>query len=115
MRRVVVPVLGAEVAPRFDLAAEVWIGLQGPSGTFVEERTVVLPQASAENLCQLILSEGAHVLVCGGIEQEYYDYLVWKKVTVFDGVIATITSIKKALEEGTLTSGAILMERHGER
>uniref|UniRef100_A0A831ZIT1 Dinitrogenase iron-molybdenum cofactor biosynthesis protein n=1 Tax=Desulfacinum infernum TaxID=35837 RepID=A0A831ZIT1_9BACT len=115
MRRVVVPVFGTEVAPRFDLAPEVWIGLQGPSGAFVEERTVVLPQPSAENLCQLILSEGAHVLVCGGIEQEYYDYLVWKKVTVFDGVIATIPSVKKALEEGTLTSGAILMERHGER
>ncbi len=97
--------------PRFDLAAEVWIGLQGPDGTFVEERTIVLPQASAENLCHLILSEGAQVLVCGGIEQEYYDYLVWKKVTVYDGVIATVGLVKEALAKGTLTSGAILMER----
>ncbi len=112
MRRVVIPVRETEVAPRFDLAAEVWIGLQGPEGSFVEERTVVLPQASADHLCQLILSEGAQVLVCGGIEQKYYEYLVWKKVRVYDGVIATLASAKKALEEGTLTPGAILMARH---
>lgn len=112
MRRVVVPVRDTEVAPRFDLAAEVWIGLQGPKGAFVEERTVLLPQASADSLCHLILSEGAQVLVCGGIEQKYYDYLIWKKVLVYDGVIATLASVKRALEEGTLTSGAILMARH---
>jgi len=112
MARVIIPVHGAEVAPRFDLASEVWIGIQGPDGHFLEERTVVMPQASAENLCQLILSEGAQIVVCGGIEQEYFDYLVWKKITVYDDVIATVVAVKKALVEGTLRAGAVLMERH---
>ncbi len=111
MIRVIIPVHGSEVAPRFDLASEVWIGVQGPDGRFLQERTVVMPQASTENLCQLIVSEGAHVVVCGAVEQEYFDYLVWKKVTVYDDVIATVDAVKKALEEGTLKPGTVFMER----
>lgn len=111
MARVIIPLHGMEVAPRFDLTSEVWIGVQGPDGRFLEERTVVMPQASAENLCQLILSEGADVVVCGGVEQEYYDYLVWKKITVYDDVMATLDAAKKALEEGNLRSGAVLLKR----
>lgn len=111
MIRVIIAVHGAEVAPRFDLASEVWIGIQGPGNDFLEERTVVMPQASAENLCQLILSEGAQVVVCGGIEQEYFDYLVWKKIKIYDDVIATVEAVKQALREGTLRTGSVLMER----
>lgn len=110
MARVIIPLYGMEVAPRFDLTSEVWIGVQGPDGHFLEERTVVMPQASAENLCQLILSEGADVVVCGGVEQEYYDYLVWKKITVYDDVIAALDGAKKALEEGGLRPGAVLLK-----
>lgn len=111
MARVIIPLHGMEVAPRFDLASEVWIGVQGPDGRFLHERTVVMPQASADHLCQLILSEGADVVVCGGVEQEYYDYLVWKKVTVYDDVMATLDAVKEALEEGRLRTGSVLLER----
>ncbi|WP_148045627.1 hypothetical protein [Desulfosoma caldarium] len=64
------------MAPRFDLVSEVWVGAQGPDGRLLNERTVVMPQASADHLCQLILSEGTDLVVCGGVEQEYYNYLV---------------------------------------
>ncbi len=107
----IIPIRGMEVSPRFDLATEVWIGVQGADNRFLQERIVILPQASAENLCQLILSEGADVVVCGGIEQEYFEYLVWKKVRVYDGVVSTLDGAKKALEEGRMKPGAILLGR----
>jgi predicted Fe-Mo cluster-binding NifX family protein len=67
-----------------------------------------LPQASAEDLCQLILNEGVEVVICGGIENEYYEYLCWKKITVYDSVIALYSQALRAVVDGRLHSGAIL-------
>jgi hypothetical protein len=75
------------VAPRFDLTLGLFIAEVSPLGGVVREKTLVLPQSSAEDLCRLILTEKITVLICGGIEQEYYDYLNWKQVQVVDSVI----------------------------
>lgn len=100
-----------EVAPRFDLATEVLIIAVDANGTTTEEKNIVLPQASAEALCQLILTEGVQTVVCGGIEEEYYQYLTWKKIKVLDSVIASRHSVLTAIGESTLTEGMILLER----
>jgi len=109
--KVFVPLQGSEVAARLDLATEVWVGVWDEAGELVEERTVVLPQASAEGLCQLLISENAHTLVCGAIEQEYYDYLTWKRVDVVDEVIGELESVRTAIAQGRLAPGAVLLER----
>jgi hypothetical protein len=48
---------------------------------------MVLPQASAEKLCHMIITEDIQAVICGGIEEEYYDYLCWKRIDVMDSVI----------------------------
>jgi predicted Fe-Mo cluster-binding NifX family protein len=100
-----------DVAPRFDLATEVLIVAVDANGVPTEEKNIVLQQGSAEALCQLILSEGIQVVVCGGIEDEYYQYLTWKKIKVLDSVIASRRRVLDAIGEGSLKEGMILLER----
>ena len=102
---------GNDVAPRFDLATEVLIVTMEPAGEVIDEKTLVLPQASAEKLCHMILTEDIKVVVCGGIEEEYYQYLTWKKVDVLDSVIGPSEAVMASFKAGTLKSGSILFER----
>jgi len=83
------PLFGDDVAPRFDLATEVIITSGDDSNSDRDQQIIVLPQPSAEQLCHLILTEGIETVICGGIEEEYFRYLVWKKVKVLDSVIGT--------------------------
>ncbi len=105
------PVLGADVAPRFDRAVEVVIVEFDPAWAVAGERTVVLPQPSAEDLCQLVVSEGVGVVVCGGIEDEYHQYLTWKKVRVIDSVMGPFRSALRRLRSGRLEPGDVLFDR----
>lgn len=109
--KVLIPLYGNDVAPRFDLATEVWILVIGEGGSVLGERTVVLPRSSAEELCNLILREGIHTVICGGIEEEYYQYLTWKRVQVFDSVIGSCEQAIKRFGEGLLQSGDILFSQ----
>ncbi|GAB7079931.1 NifB/NifX family molybdenum-iron cluster-binding protein [Megalodesulfovibrio paquesii] len=107
MSRLLIPLYGPEVAPRFDLATEVWIGELDPkSPERIRTSTIiVLPQASAEDLCQLILKEEVEVVLCGGIEEEFYDYLQWKKIKVIDSIVALAEDAAKAWGRGELGPG----------
>lgn len=102
---------GNEVTPRFDLATEVLIAFIGEDGKVYGEKVVVLPQASAEMLCHMVLTESIQVVVCGGIEEEYYQYLTWKRVNVLDSVIGDYKDALERLAEGRLHGGDILVER----
>ena len=72
------------VAPRFDLASEVLIATRGDTGIITDRKTLVLPSVSPEDLCRLILAEGIDLVICNGIEKEYYEYLNWKKIEIID-------------------------------
>lgn len=110
--RLLIPLLGDEVAPRFDLATEVWLGDIDPrQGRVLTSAIIVLPQASAEDLCQLALKENVNVVVVGGIEDEFWDYLQWKKITVLDSVAATADEAALALAQGRLAVGDALLPR----
>ncbi len=110
-KKVLIPICNDDIAPRFDMAAEVWIGLFNDHWARVEDRTVILPQSSAEGLCSIILNEHIDVVVCCGIEDAYFQYLVWKKVAVYDSVIGSVAGVVSALQKNELCSGSILMER----
>ncbi len=111
MKKILIPIHGAEVAPRFDLATEVAFISQDPEAGRWSERIVVVPQPSAERLCHMILSEDVKTLVCGAIEEEYYQYLVWKRVTVIDSVMGPWAAAADRLMAGDLASGAMLFCR----
>jgi predicted Fe-Mo cluster-binding NifX family protein len=107
-QKILIPLYADQVAPRFDLATEVSIVSMADDGRPTEKKTVVLPRASAEQLCHLILLEKISTVVCGGIEDEYYQYLKWKNVTVLDSVIGSYNKVIKELESGTLQAGDIV-------
>ena len=101
-KKVLIPLFNDYVAPRFDLATEVLII---EAGREEEEKIVMLPNASAEQLCHMILTEQIEVLICGGIEEEYYQYLKWKKIDVQDSVVGTWKSALDAYAQNTAQNG----------
>jgi predicted Fe-Mo cluster-binding NifX family protein len=109
-KKLLIPLFGNEVAPRFDLATEVMIVSFDPDWKRIDERLVVLPKASAEELCQLILSERIQVVICGGIEEEYYQYLKWKRVEVLDSIIGSSAAVLDRFMKKSLAAGDILKE-----
>jgi predicted Fe-Mo cluster-binding NifX family protein len=108
--KVLICLYGNEVSPRFDLTREVLIAIIGKDAAVSGEKEVVLPQASVEMLCHMILSEGIQVVICGGIEEEYYQYLKWKNVKVLDSVIGDCKAVLQRLAQGGLKSGDILVD-----
>ena len=74
-------------------------------------KTLVLPHASVEELCHLILAEEVRTVVCGAIEEEYCQYLTWKKITVIDSVMGPWEKALERYTEGCLQPGDILHQR----
>lgn len=109
--KVLITILGEDVSPRFDLTTEVIIVTLTDAGDISDERTMVLHQSSPEDLCQLVVSENVQIVVCGGIEEEYYQYLTWKKLQVFDSVIGPYSKVLSGLKNHTLEAGQILFDR----
>lgn len=112
-RKVLIALYGNDVAPRFDLATEVLIAVVASDGSLSDEKTVVLPHSSAEQLCHMSLTEEVQVVICGGIEDEYYQYLTWKKVQVLDSVIGPYEPVLARFRKGGLQSGDILFGEGG--
>lgn len=113
MKRILIPLWGDDVAPRFDTAQEVLIAVVEEDGRISDKRVVILPEASAEGLCNLILTERIDEVICCGIEEEYYQYLVWKKVRVIDSVAGPSAAVLERAAAGRLASGEILPARRG--
>jgi len=114
-QKILIPLYGNDVAPRFDLTTEVVIAVSDESAENRDEKTVVLSQASAEKLCHLILTENVDLVICNGIEEEYYQYLTWKRVQVFDSVIGPYESVLERFYSGSLQAGDILYEKRSEK
>lgn len=110
-RKVLLTLYDHDISPRFDLTTEVLIIDLDRAGAVTTERTVVLPHASAEELCHLILMEGVSHVICGGIEEQFYQYLTWKKITVMDSVIGPWSKALSLFRKGDLVSGAMLFDR----
>jgi len=102
--KIMVPLHNDEVAPRFDLATDVLLVKLRSDGE-ISERIIVLPQASADDLCALATSDHTDAVVCGGIDDEHYQYLKWKGIEVFDDVIGPIVEVMQTYKAGKLNSG----------
>ena len=104
-----------DVAPRFDLTTEVLIVETDGGKATSKPRNILLPGPSADELCSLIIKEGVSLVICGGIEEAHFQYLVWKKITVIDKVISPASEALHLAKAGMLTPGAILRNSKGEK
>jgi predicted Fe-Mo cluster-binding NifX family protein len=111
VNKILIPLYGNDVAPRFDMATEVFIVSIDENGESRDEKMVVLPEASGEKLCHMILVEGIRAVICGGIEDELFQYLTWKRVKVLDSVIGPYRIALERFKKGALRAGDILFER----
>jgi predicted Fe-Mo cluster-binding NifX family protein len=110
-QKIIITICENDIAPRFDLATEVLISSLDEDRSIEQNKTMVLAHASADDLCQLILNEGIGVVICGGIEQEFFEYLTWKKVQVLDSVMGPWELALELFRAGGLQPGAILFNR----
>lgn len=106
--RILIPLHENDVAPRFDLATDVLIATGSDITDSKEHKMVVLPRASADQICHLAITENVQVVICGGIEDTYYRYLIWKGIEVVDSVIGHSRSALKHYLDGKLKPGDIL-------
>lgn len=109
--KILIAIQEEDVAPRFDLTAEILLAEVSDRELAGEPKTMVLPQASAEDLCHLILAESVDVVICGGIEEEFYDYLTWKKVRIIDSVMGPWNKALELFTGGLLEESAVLFDR----
>jgi len=110
-KKVLIALYKNEVAHRFDLATEVLLVSLKEDGAFGSEKTIVLPHGSAEDLCHLILTEEVSVVICGGIEEEFFQYLTWKKVEVIDSVMGPWARALAEYRGNRLEPAMVLFER----
>jgi predicted Fe-Mo cluster-binding NifX family protein len=111
VRKLLVPIQGDYVAPRFDLATEILI-LRFEKGTKDgDPRTIILERPSDEALCQMVVEEHVTDLICGGIDEVHYNFLVWKKVNVMDAVIGSWRQAVEKVLNGELKQGEILSDK----
>lgn len=110
-KKILITVLENTIAPRFDMTTEVLIASIGEDGSIEDNKTIVLAHESAEDLCQLILTEEVDVVICGGIEDEFLEYLIWKKVQVLDSVMGPWERAIECFRAGQLKPGTILYDR----
>lgn len=111
IHKLTIPIFHEEVAPRFDLATEVLIILLSKGNITEEEKTVVLPRSSADDLCHLLLAENINTLICGAIEEEYYQFLKWKKIDIYDSIAGEWSLAFEQWKKKSLNSGDILSKR----
>ncbi|MFA7383813.1 MAG: hypothetical protein WC001_10215 [Desulfurivibrionaceae bacterium] len=107
MMKIVATLQNNDIAPRFDLTTEVLIAKIVRGKISGEPRTVLLPGPGSDALCSLVIREEASLVICGGIEEAHFQYLVWKKIEVIDRVIgpaveAIALAIVKQLRPGEI-------------
>jgi hypothetical protein len=113
-RRALITVSKDEIAPRFDLTTEALLLNISDTGEILQRKTFLLAHASGDELCDLALSRDIGTIVCGGIEEEYYHYLRWKRIDVIDSVMGPLESVVARVAKNNLKSGDILYDRTAE-
>lgn len=115
MRKLLMPIQGDFVAPRFDLATEIVL-VRFENGEIAgEPRNIIMERPSDEGLCQMIVEENITDVVCGGIEELHYNFLIWKKLKVLDNVIGDWKTVLEKVLTGKLQQGQILLDQHDEQ
>jgi len=111
LHKIAIPILGEEIVPRFDLTTEVILLTTAKRSGIQDKKIIVLPRSSSDELCHTLLAQEVNTLICGAIEDEYYKFLKWKKLKVFDGVSGAWAHAFERWQTQTLNPGDILFIR----
>lgn len=106
--KVLMAVSKDDIASRFDLTVEVVIIKADEGVVFPEPRELLLSEPSGDELCALAVNEAVDLVVCGGIDEVHYEYLMWKKITLIDGVVGPYREALKLLADGLLAPNTIV-------
>ena len=106
--KILITISKNHVEPRFDLASEVIIVRAHKGQMIGEPRIILLPGATPEEICAFIIKEDVTIVICGGIEEVHYQYLMWKKIKVFDNIIGPYEQALKLILSDKLDAGTIL-------
>lgn len=104
-RRALLTLCRDEIAPRFDMTAEALIASIDDPEAGGGPRHLVLAHVSSEELCDLITRAGVSTVVCGGVEEDYFHYLRWKRIDVICDVMGPCEAVLAKLRAGSLASG----------
>lgn len=108
--KVMITVRGDFVSPRFDMSSEVIIATCYDRQLLEEPRSLILSDVSAEIICDLVLREDIKVVICGGIEEQHYQFLTWKDITVYDSVIGPHGKVLELVLNNELTANTIVQK-----
>ncbi len=106
--KIMITARGDFVSPRFDLSSEVIVATCYDQQLMEEPRSLILAEVSAEIICDLALKEKVATVVCGGIEEEHYKFLTWKKIKVIDAVVGPYADVLRLAMDNNLEAGIIL-------
>ncbi len=106
-RTIMVVLCRNEVAPRFDMAVEALIAstAEQDAENAAEPRHMLIAHPSGEEMCDLVTRLGVTTVVCGGIEEDHFHFLRWKRVDVICNVLGLGTAALAAALAGTLQDG----------
>lgn len=104
----IITIAGNNISPRLDMTTEILIADVQAGQVTGKPKTILLNRTGAEDMCDLIIKEGADCLICGGIEERYYKYLNWKKTKVIESVIGSHKEALNLASKKKLQPGAIL-------
>lgn len=109
--KILVTLQNNDIAPRFDLTTEVLIARITRGKVSGEPRTILLPGPSSDELCSLAIKEEVSLVICGGIEDAHFQYLIWKKIEVIDRIIGPADEALALAIAKNLQPGAIIWTR----
>lgn len=113
--KILVTLHNNDIAPRFDLTTEVLIARVSRGKVSGMPRTILLPGPSSDELCSLAIKEDVSLVICGGIEDAHFQYLVWKKIEVIDRIIGPAEEAIALAIAKNLQPGAIIRSRPDQR
>ncbi len=106
--KILITTRGDYVSPRFDQSTEIVIAICYDEQLLEDPHSIIISRASAEKICDLALQEKVAIVICGGIEDQHYQFLNWKKIRVIDSVIGPYSDILKLAVHNRLQPGTIL-------
>ena len=110
--KILITTRGDFVSPRFDRSFEVIIASCYDQQLLEDPHSIVFSSVSAELICDFALKEKIDMVICGGIEEQHYQFLIWKKITVFDSVIGPHEDVLRLAMDNALAPGTILPGVH---
>ena len=108
MEKILIPLIDNELAPRFDIALEVLIvsvTRETSAMGKINERIVILDTPSGEAMYRMVMSENIKTIICAGMENEIFEFLQRKRITIIDNVCGPVDAVLEAYLMGTLSSG----------